>query len=40
MLYGSQDIEVCVHECRVTVEDELYLATIMTNERIKIIRPY
>jgi RES domain-containing protein len=27
VLYASQDVEVCVHECRVTVEDELYMAT-------------
>ena len=26
IMYCSQDIEGCVHECRVTVEDELYLA--------------
>jgi len=28
VLYCSQDIEGCVHECRVTVEDELYLASL------------
>jgi RES domain len=28
VLYASQDIEVCVHECKVTVEDDLYMATI------------
>jgi hypothetical protein len=28
VLYASQDIEVCVHECRVTVEDDLYMATL------------
>ncbi len=37
MLYGSQDIEVCVHECRVTVEDELYLATITTKKELKLL---
>lgn len=37
MLYGSQDIEVCVHECRVTVEDELYLATIKTKKELKLL---
>ena len=26
ILYASQDLEVCVHECRVTVEDDLYVA--------------
>jgi hypothetical protein len=28
VLYASQDVEVCVHECRVTVEDDLYMATL------------
>jgi RES domain-containing protein len=28
VMYGSQDLEVCVHECRVTAEDELYVATL------------
>lgn len=28
VMYASQDVEVCVHECRVTVEDELYMATL------------
>jgi len=28
VLYASQDVEVCVHESRVTVEDDLYMATL------------
>lgn len=28
VMYASQDVEVCVHECRVTVEDQLYMATL------------
>lgn len=28
VLYASPDIEVCVHECRFTAEDELYVATL------------
>lgn len=28
VLYGSPDLEVCVHECRITAEDELYVATL------------
>jgi hypothetical protein len=28
VMYGSQDIDVCVHECRATVEDDLYVATL------------
>ncbi len=28
ILYGSADLEVCVHECRVTVEDPAHVATL------------
>ena len=27
-MYASPDLEVCVHECRVTAEDDLYVATL------------
>jgi hypothetical protein len=30
VLYGSQDLEICVHECRVTKADECYLAVLAT----------
>jgi hypothetical protein len=25
VMYGSQDLQVCIHECRVTAEDEILL---------------
>jgi hypothetical protein len=28
VLYGSPDLEVCIHECRVTAEDLLHVATL------------
>ena len=28
VLYGSPDLQTCLHECRVTVEDALFLATL------------
>jgi hypothetical protein len=37
VLYGSQDLEVCVHECRVTVEDELYLASLTPKEDLRLL---
>jgi hypothetical protein len=37
VLYCSQDIEGCVHECRVTVEDELYLATLRPTRDLKLL---
>jgi hypothetical protein len=37
VLYGSQDIELCVHECRAMVEDELFVATIKPRSRLKLL---
>ena len=37
ILYGSQDLEVCLHECRVTVDDELYLATLAPVRELKLL---
>lgn len=28
VMYASQDLEICVHECRVTVDDELFFASL------------
>ncbi|WP_245294196.1 RES family NAD+ phosphorylase [Rhizobium etli] len=28
ILYGSPDLEICVHECRVSAEDEVFAATL------------
>lgn len=37
ILYGSQDIEVCIHECRVTAQDNLYVSTLVPNNKLKLI---
>lgn len=37
VLYGSQDLEVCIHECRVTVEDEIYVATLKPQNTLKLL---
>jgi hypothetical protein len=37
VLYGSPDLQVCVHECRVTAEDDLYLATLAPASAIKVL---
>lgn len=37
VLYASPDLQVCVHECRVTAEDELYVATLMPNCELKLL---
>ncbi len=37
ILYASQDLQVCVHECRVTAEDELYVATLKPKRHLKLL---
>ena len=37
VLYCAQDIEGCVHECRVTVEDELYIATLRPRRSLRLL---
>lgn len=37
VLYGSEDLELCAHECRVTIEDELYIATLSPQSSLKIL---
>jgi RES domain len=37
VLYASQDLQVCVHECRVTAEDELYVATLKPKRPLKLL---
>lgn len=37
VMYGSQDLEVCVHECRVTAEDELYVASLAPKCPMKLL---
>ena len=36
-LYASSDLSVCLHECRVTSEDELYFATLILNQDLKFL---
>jgi len=37
VLYGSQDMQVCVHECRTTVDDETYVATIAPTRTLRLL---
>ncbi len=37
VLYASPDLQVCVHECRVTAEDELYVATLTPNRQLRLL---
>lgn len=37
VMYASFDLEVCIHECRITAEDELYLATLKPFRPLKFL---
>lgn len=37
VLYGSPDLEVCVHECRVTAEDDLFVATMVPTKSLRLL---
>jgi hypothetical protein len=37
VLYGSPDLELCLHECRVTVEDEVFAATLMPTTELRLL---
>jgi RES domain len=37
VLYGSQDIQVCLHECRTTVDDRPFVATLQPTRDLKLL---
>jgi hypothetical protein len=37
ILYGSTDLEVCIHECRVTVEDDVFVATLTPSQKLRLL---
>lgn len=37
MLYGSPDLEVCIHECRVSVEDDVFVATLSPTRELRLL---
>jgi hypothetical protein len=36
-MYGSQDLQVCIHECRVTAADNLFVATLAPARDLKLL---
>jgi len=36
-LYVSSDLDVCVHECRVTAEDDLFVATLSPKTQLRLL---
>jgi hypothetical protein len=37
VLYASQDLEVCIHECRATVDDLIFVATLTPNRELRVL---
>jgi len=37
VMYGSQDIDVCIHECRATAEDDMYVATLWPVQDLRLL---
>ena len=37
VLYGSPDLEVCIHECRITVEDDIFVATLRPLRELRLL---
>jgi hypothetical protein len=37
ILYGSQDLEICLHECRVTVEDSIYISKLRPSKNLNLL---
>jgi hypothetical protein len=37
ILYASQDLQVCIHECRVAAEDELFAATLAPARDLRLL---
>ena len=37
VLYGSPDLELCLHECRTTVEDNLFVAKLVPKQKLKVL---
>lgn len=37
VMYGSQDIDICIHECRAAVDDDIYVATLKTQRDLRLL---
>jgi hypothetical protein len=37
VLYGSPDLDTCLHECRITAEDETYVATMTPTKNLRLL---
>jgi len=37
VLYASSDLNICIHECRITAEDDLYVATLSPTSSLRLL---
>lgn len=37
IMYASEDLQLCIHECRVTAEDDLFVASLSPTRRLKLL---
>lgn len=37
VMYGSQDLDICIHECRAAAEDDIYVATLKTRKDLHLL---
>lgn len=37
VMYGSQDIDICIHECRAAAEDDIYVATLKPQRDMRLL---
>ena len=37
VMYASQDLSICIHECRVAAEDEVFVATLTATQDLKLL---
>ena len=37
VMYGSQDVDICIHECRATAEDDIFVATLKPEREMRLL---
>lgn len=37
IMYGSQDLDICIHECRATAEDDIFIATLKLDRDMRLL---
>lgn len=37
VMYASQDIDICIHECRAAADDDIYVATLKTQQDLRLL---